>query len=78
MRDALLGRPGAAGRAGAIVAGVAGVATAAAGYALGHVPTRSGVAFAHGPVAAYARRPDGETDSAPDAEPAPAAGGGPR
>ncbi|UUN31028.1 glycosyltransferase [Streptomyces sp. FIT100] len=75
LRDALLGRPGGAGRAGAIVAGVA---TAAAGYALAHVRTRSGVAFAHGPVAAYARRPDGETDSAPVAEPAPAAGGGPR
>ncbi|UNM16693.1 glycosyltransferase family 2 protein [Streptomyces formicae] len=97
LRDALLGRAGGAGRAGAIIAGVA---TAAAGYALAHVRTRSGVAFSHGPIAAYAKRPDGEAESlsstapesdaaqdaepvvepnaGPGAEPAPAAGGGPR
>ncbi|MGW2560246.1 glycosyltransferase family 2 protein [Streptomyces sp. NPDC001514] len=51
LRDALLGRPGGAGRAAAIVAGVA---TAAAGYALANVRTRSGVAFSHGPITAYA------------------------
>ncbi|MFD7441074.1 glycosyltransferase family 2 protein [Streptomyces sp. NPDC059909] len=51
LRDALLGRPGGAGRAAAIVTGVA---TAAAGYALANVRTRSGVAFSHGPIAAYA------------------------
>ncbi|MFE7776724.1 glycosyltransferase family 2 protein [Streptomyces sp. NPDC057445] len=59
LRDALLGRRGGAGRAGAIVTGVA---TAAAGYALANMRTRAGVAFSHGPIAAYA----------------PATGGGPR
>lgn len=54
LRDALLGRPGGAGRAAAIVAGVA---AAAAGYAVAGVRTRSGVAFSHGPITAYA--PDG-------------------
>ncbi|MGW7364857.1 glycosyltransferase family 2 protein [Streptomyces sp. NPDC054841] len=53
LRDALLGRRGGAGRAGAIVAGVA---TAATGYALASVRTRGGVAFSHGPITAYAPR----------------------
>src|SRR5690606_4797558 len=39
LRDALLGRPGGAGRAGAIVAGVL---TAAAGYAVGSLRARRG------------------------------------
>ncbi len=44
VRDALLGRPGGAGRAGAIVAGVV---AAAGGYALGSLRARgSGVRFA--------------------------------
>ncbi|MGW8951321.1 glycosyltransferase family 2 protein [Streptomyces sp. NPDC055709] len=58
LRDALLGRPGGAGRAGAIVTGVA---TAAAGYAMASVRTRSGVAFSHGPIAAYAPGTEGGT-----------------
>ncbi|MFD7227144.1 glycosyltransferase family 2 protein [Streptomyces sp. NPDC059881] len=58
LRDALLGRPGGAGRAGAIVTGVA---TAAAGYAMASVRTRSGVAFSHGPIAAYAPGAEGGT-----------------
>ncbi|TLQ46827.1 glycosyltransferase family 2 protein [Streptomyces marianii] len=51
LRDALLGRPGGAGRAGAIVAGVA---AAAAGYAVARAHARSGVAFSHGPITAHA------------------------
>ncbi|MEU3298576.1 glycosyltransferase family 2 protein [Streptomyces sp. NPDC006678] len=58
LRDALLGRPGGAGRAGAIVTGVA---TAAAGYTMASVRTRSGVAFSHGPIAAYAPGTEGGT-----------------
>ncbi|GAA3369475.1 glycosyltransferase family 2 protein [Streptomyces sannanensis] len=42
LRDALLGRPGGAGRAGAIVAGVA---AAAGGYVLGSVRSRGGGTF---------------------------------
>ncbi|MFF7799367.1 glycosyltransferase family 2 protein [Streptomyces olivaceus] len=48
LRDALLARPGGAGRAGAIVAGVL---AAAGGYAVGSVRARrSGVAFSPAPV----------------------------
>ncbi|MFI8326045.1 glycosyltransferase family 2 protein [Streptomyces sp. NPDC085529] len=49
VRDALLGRPGGAGRAGAIVTGVA---LAAAGYALGTLRARRGrsPAFSWGPI----------------------------
>ncbi|MFE3329858.1 glycosyltransferase family 2 protein [Streptomyces sp. NPDC059176] len=54
LRDALLGRRGGAGRAGAIIAGAA---TAAAGYAVARLRTRSGTAFSHRPVSAYV--PDG-------------------
>ncbi|MFF7716548.1 glycosyltransferase [Streptomyces sp. NPDC007988] len=56
LRDALLGRPGGAGRACAIVVGVA---AAAAGYAVARARARSGVAFSHGPVAAYTPSPEG-------------------
>jgi GT2 family glycosyltransferase len=55
LRDALLGRPGGARRAGAIVIGVA---TAAAGYAVARARARSGVAFSHGPITTYAPRPE--------------------
>ncbi|MEU0370989.1 glycosyltransferase family 2 protein [Streptomyces sp. NPDC006283] len=49
LRDALLGRAGGAGRAGAIVAGAA---AAAGGYAVGTVRVRrGGVTFASGPIA---------------------------
>lgn len=58
LRDALLGRPGGALRAGAIVTGVA---TAAAGYAVARARTRSGVAFSHGPITTYAPRPEAGT-----------------
>ncbi|MDI9883199.1 glycosyltransferase family 2 protein [Streptomyces sp. HNM0645] len=58
LRDALLGRPGGAGRVGAIVAGVA---AAAAGYAVARARARSGVAFSHGPITAYAPRLEGGT-----------------
>ncbi|MDH2391471.1 glycosyltransferase family 2 protein [Streptomyces sp. HNM0663] len=52
VRDALLGRAGGAGRAGAIVAGVA---AAAGGYAVGSVRARRGaVTFSSGPI----RRPE--------------------
>ncbi|MCF3964458.1 glycosyltransferase family 2 protein [Streptomyces fuscigenes] len=48
LRDAALGRPGGARRAGAIVVGVL---TTAAGYAVGLVRTRGGaVAFSSGPI----------------------------
>ncbi|WP_338675641.1 glycosyltransferase family 2 protein [Streptomyces sp. SCSIO 30461] len=58
LRDALLGRRGGAGRAGAIVAGAA---TAAAGYLFAGLRGRSAVAFSHGPISAYApARPEGE------------------
>jgi GT2 family glycosyltransferase len=50
LRDAVLGRPGGAGRAGAIVTGVL---TAAGGYALGRLRARGGGAtFSSGPIAA--------------------------
>ncbi|MGW4932674.1 glycosyltransferase family 2 protein [Streptomyces sp. NPDC004166] len=56
LRDALLARPGGAGRAGAIVAGVL---TAAGGYVLGSVRARrSGATFS------VVRIPDGEGDIA--------------
>ncbi|MGV9315145.1 glycosyltransferase family 2 protein [Streptomyces sp. NPDC003691] len=49
LRDAARGRPGGAGRAGAIVAGVA---AAAGGYALGTLRARrGGVTFSSGPIA---------------------------
>ncbi|MFF7205001.1 MULTISPECIES: glycosyltransferase family 2 protein [unclassified Streptomyces] len=49
LRDAVLGRPGGAGRAGAIVAGVA---AAAGGYAVGSARARrGGVTFSSGPIA---------------------------
>ncbi|WP_267245847.1 glycosyltransferase family 2 protein [Streptomyces sp. PR69] len=52
VRDALLGRAGGAGRAGAIVAGVA---AAAGGYAVGSIRARRGaVTFSSGPI----RRPE--------------------
>ncbi|WNO75478.1 glycosyltransferase family 2 protein [Streptomyces sp. AM8-1-1] len=54
LRDAVLGRPGGAGRAGAIVAGVA---AAAGGYAVGSARARrGGVTFSSGPIAPV---PDG-------------------
>ncbi|MDF3299966.1 glycosyltransferase family 2 protein [Streptomyces tropicalis] len=57
LRDALLARPGGAGRAGAIVAGVL---TAAGGYAVGTLRARrSGTAFRVPPVAGPAARTDG-------------------
>ncbi|MER6997287.1 glycosyltransferase family 2 protein [Streptomyces sp. NPDC000410] len=71
LRDALLARRGGAGRAGAIVAGVA---TAAAGYALASVRTRSGVAFSHAPITAYAPP---RTTGTPPRRSAPAAAGRP-
>ncbi|MGW4491983.1 glycosyltransferase [Streptomyces sp. NPDC004376] len=50
LRDALLGRPGGAGRAGAIVAGVF---TAAGGYAIGSARARRGApAFSVAPIGA--------------------------
>ncbi|MFF7124870.1 MULTISPECIES: glycosyltransferase [unclassified Streptomyces] len=61
LRDALLARPGGAGRAGAIVAGVL---TAAGGYAVGSVRARrGGPAFSVVPVApvAPARTPGSDT-----------------
>lgn len=72
LRDALLGRPGGAGRAGAIVAGVA---AAAGGYALGTLRARGGAtSFA---VARLEAPTDGETpdDRAPDGGAAPAGEG---
>ena len=56
LRDALLARPGGAGRAGAIVAGVL---TAAGGYVLGSVRARRG-----GATFSVVRIPDGEEDIA--------------
>ncbi len=56
LRDALLARPGGAGRAGAIVAGVL---TAAGGYVLGSVRARRG-----GATFSVVRIPDGEGDIA--------------
>ncbi|MFB7940473.1 glycosyltransferase family 2 protein, partial [Streptomyces sp. NPDC056049] len=49
VRDTLLGRPGGAGRAGAIVTGVA---LAAGGYALGTLRARRGhsPSFSWGPI----------------------------
>ncbi|RNL70555.1 glycosyltransferase family 2 protein [Streptomyces sp. I6] len=58
LRDALLGRPGGAGRAGAIAVGVA---AAAAGYAAARVRTRPGVAFSYGPITAHTPRLEGGT-----------------
>ncbi|MFD6432117.1 glycosyltransferase family 2 protein [Streptomyces venezuelae] len=50
LRDAVLGRPGGAGRAGAIVAGVL---TATGGYVLGSIRARrGGAAFSAGPISA--------------------------
>ncbi|MBT2389437.1 glycosyltransferase family 2 protein [Streptomyces sp. ISL-1] len=52
LRDAVLARPGGAGRAGAIVAGVA---AAAGGYVVGSMRARGGGAtFSSGPIAAAA------------------------
>ncbi|MFB9516914.1 glycosyltransferase family 2 protein [Streptomyces purpureus] len=57
LYDALLGRPGGAGRAGAIVTGVA---VAAGGYLRGSLDARrGGPRFSHGPVEAYGK---GEAD----------------
>ncbi|GAA4782819.1 hypothetical protein GCM10023220_01800 [Streptomyces ziwulingensis] len=59
LRDAVLARPGGAGRAGAIVAGVC---TAAGGYVLGSVRVRRGaVAFSIPPLAATATATIGAT-----------------
>ncbi|MCW7943008.1 family 2 glycosyl transferase [Streptomyces hygroscopicus] len=59
LRDALLGRPGGAGRAGAIVAGVL---TAAGGYVLGSVRARrGGTVFSVVPIE---RIPEGEGEAA--------------
>lgn len=56
LRDAVLARPGGAGRAGAIVTGVL---TAAGGYVLGSVRARRG-----GTAFSVVRIPDGEGDAA--------------
>ncbi|MEU5900819.1 glycosyltransferase family 2 protein [Streptomyces venezuelae] len=57
LRDAALGRPGGAGRAGAIVAGVL---TATAGYVVGSVRARrGGAAFSAGPVGDTGGRAEG-------------------
>jgi glycosyltransferase involved in cell wall biosynthesis len=63
LRDALRGRRGGAGRAGAIVAGVA---AAAAGYVVGGVRARGGgVTFSSGPIAASpAATPSGASSAA--------------
>ncbi|MEU6402669.1 glycosyltransferase family 2 protein [Streptomyces sp. NPDC046985] len=68
LRDALLGRPGGAGRAGAIVAGVL---TAAGGYAVGSLRARRGGARFHvAPLAAAApeREAGAVRDEATDQE----------
>ncbi|MFE7208462.1 glycosyltransferase family 2 protein [Streptomyces sp. NPDC057611] len=65
LRDALLARPGGAGRAGAIVAGVL---TAAGGYAVGSVRARRGgsTGFSVTSVTGIARAPqDGRTGQTP-------------
>ncbi|MGI5531639.1 glycosyltransferase family 2 protein [Streptomyces syringium] len=80
VRDALLGRPGGAGRAGAIVAGVA---AAAGGYAVGSVRARRGgerfapatvpgVGIGAEPVSGPGRSaaPEGTAATGPPAEPA--------
>ncbi|GBQ01919.1 family 2 glycosyl transferase [Streptomyces spongiicola] len=56
LRDAVLRRPGGAGRAGAIAVGVA---AAAAGYAAARARTRPGVAFSYGPITAHTPRLEG-------------------
>ncbi|MFF8728405.1 glycosyltransferase [Streptomyces sp. NPDC015171] len=67
LRDALLGRPGGAGRAGAIVAGVL---TAAGGYAVGGLRARrGGTAFATAPIPAREPAPVPTQDPAPDRTP---------
>ncbi|GFH37105.1 glycosyltransferase family 2 protein [Streptomyces pacificus] len=56
LRDALRGRPGGAGRAGAIAVGVT---AAAAGYTVARARTRPGVALSYGPVTAHTPRLEG-------------------
>ncbi|MEV0275972.1 glycosyltransferase family 2 protein [Streptomyces sp. NPDC050610] len=66
VRDALLARPGGAGRAGAIVAGVA---AAAGGYALGSVRARRGAGrFVIPPAVAPPGPPEPPADGAHDVE----------
>ncbi|MQY38816.1 hypothetical protein SRB17_68300 [Streptomyces sp. RB17] len=63
LRDALLARPGGAGRAGAIVAGVL---SAAGGYAVGTLRAyRNGTAFSSAPVREGGGRPAGSAEAAP-------------
>lgn len=70
LRDALLGRRGGAGRAGAIVAGVA---VAAGGYAVGTARARrGGVTFSSGPIAPLPAEPVAAPSMSPT--PTPAAG----
>ncbi|MEU3355812.1 glycosyltransferase family 2 protein [Streptomyces sp. NPDC037389] len=69
LRDALLGRPGGAGRAGAIVAGVA---AAAGGYALGTLRARRG---GGGSFAVAALETPADGGSSPDGGTAPACEG---
>ena len=65
LRDAVLGRPGGAGRAGAIVAGVA---AAAGGYAVGSARARRGtVTFSSGPIAPVSSGPVPGESPVPDA-----------
>lgn len=62
LRDALRGRRGGAGRAGAIVAGVA---AATAGYVVGGVRARGGATFSSGPIdASPAAAPSGASSGA--------------
>ncbi|MFD3944052.1 glycosyltransferase family 2 protein [Streptomyces sp. NPDC058579] len=64
LRDALLGRPGGAGRAGAIVAGVA---IAAGGYVRAAVRARGGGAtFSSGPIPSLPEETPGRATAAPE------------
>ncbi|MFI1074350.1 glycosyltransferase [Streptomyces puniciscabiei] len=63
LRDALLARPGGAGRAGAIVAGVL---SAAGGYAVGTLRARrNGTAFSSAPVQQAGQPPTGSAEADP-------------
>ncbi|MFF9089320.1 glycosyltransferase family 2 protein [Streptomyces sp. NPDC014991] len=66
VRDALLGRPGGAGRAGAIVAGLL---SAAAGYALGSLRARRAAGTAFPPTPAQEPEPAREPAQAPPRAP---------
>ncbi|MFF9769272.1 glycosyltransferase family 2 protein [Streptomyces sp. NPDC014636] len=70
LRDALLGRPGGAGRAGAIVAGLL---SAAGGYAAGSLRARrGGTTFSSAPIRTPLPAPDRTPGQAPDRTPAQA------